>query len=360
MTAMNDVKERFSALVISSFQQEVLKKLVFSRPIAGGAYSYKKITGRLCAHRGRRILALEATVEDTVRQFNVREEELSDKLGELISSYAQINLLTTVCDAEYKLSKRGESVILGAQRLERRLSGEGAGFERAIEELDRRKNYILDGGESFLIELGISSRDGRVHDKKQGKFRQINKFLEYTEEIYRYLPSEGELTVYDLCCGKSYLSFALYYYLSAVKGRKVNMLGADLKREVIDFCSKTAAQLGFSGMKFICEDITNLHEPSRPDLVISLHACDIATDIVLDTAVKLGAKVILSTPCCHNNLSLKISSSELSFVTKYPKLRGKLCEALTDALRLELLEANGYSVGATELVDPEDTPKTRL
>ena len=113
-------------------------------------------------------------------------------------------------------------------------------------------------------------------------------------------------------------------------------------------------------MRFVCEDITKLGGDGRPDLVISLHACDTATDVVLDTAVKLGAKVILSTPCCHNNLSTKINSAELSFVTKYPKLRGKLCEAITDALRLELLEANGYSVGATELVDPEDTPKNTL
>ena len=138
------------------------------------------------------------------------------------------------------------------------------------------------------------------------------------------------------------------------------MLGVDLKKDVIEFCSRMARELNFFGMHFITDDIANTPKDKHPDLVISLHACDIATDIVLDTAAKLNAKVILSTPCCHRELSTKINAPELKFVTKYPKLKRTLCDALTDALRLERLSALGYEVNATELVDPEDTPKNTL
>ena len=354
---MSKVEQEFRDLILAAFEKEIIKKLVFSRPEGDG---YKKISGRLCAHRGQKFLALEATVGDTVKQKNLRIGELAGELDGLITSYGQINLLTTMGDAEYKRNKKGEPIVLGLDKLSRKMSGAQPVFEKAIEELDRRKNYILDGKEEFLIKLGISSKDGRVHDKKQGKFRQINKFLEYTEDIYKELPEEGELTVFDLCCGKSYLSFALYYYLTAIKGRNVYMLGADLKSDVIAFCDHTAKELGFTGMTFLSTDIRTIPTERVPHLVISLHACDIATDIVLETAIRLGAKVILSTPCCHKNLSDKINSPELEFVTKYPKLKGKLCEAITDALRLELLSANGYSAIATELVDPEDTPKNTL
>jgi SAM-dependent methyltransferase len=262
-------------------------------------------------------------------------------------------------DAEMKCGKNG-TVVLGKDKLMRKLSDAAPAFESAIEALDNKKKRLLSGEEEFLICLGVSDKSGRVHDKKQGKFRQINKFLEYVEEIYCELPSDKELCIYDLCCGKSYLSFAVYHYLTVMKQRRVYMLGIDLKHDVMEFCNSKARELGFKDMHFITDDITKTPSDRRPDMVISLHACDVATDIVLDTAVKLGAKVILSTPCCHRELSASINTPELSFVTKYPKLKRSLCDSLTDALRLERLAAFGYEVSATELVDPEDTPKNTL
>jgi SAM-dependent methyltransferase len=240
------------------------------------------------------------------------------------------------------------------------MNSEARGFELAIEALDRQKSYILSGNEGFLISLGISDKNGRVHDKRQGKFRQINKFLEHIEEIYPRLNADGVLTVYDLCSGKSYLSFAAYYYLTKIKHREVYMLSVDLKRDVIHWCEGLAAELDFSGMHFLCEDIKRLPRDRRVDMVISLHACDIATDIVIDSAIALGAEVILSTPCCHRYLNGKINNPALSFVTDYPQLSGKLCEAFTDAIRLKRLEANGYKTVAKELTDPENTPKNTL
>ena len=348
----------FMTLIESSFKTETLKKLVLSRPRQG---EINKISCRLVAHRGRRLLAMEFFLPgNTVSHKNVGEEELKNELSPLIENYQQINLITTLGDAELKRSKSGKETVIGGENLHRKLSGDAPGFEKAIEAMDKKKNYILDGTELFLKKLGISSSDGRVHDKKQGKFRQINRFLEHIENIYPRLPAEGEIKIYDLCCGKSYLSFAVYHYLTEIKGRRVYLYGADLKRDVILWCESLANELGYVGMRFEVGDISKIVPDEKPDMVISLHACDIATDIVLDTAIRLGAEIILSTPCCHRYLNGKVVASELDFITRYPHLSGKLCEAITDALRLARLRANGYNVMALELTDPENTPKNTL
>ncbi len=348
----------FIELASACVGREVVKKLVLSRPSSG---EEKKVTGRLVAHRGRRVLALEFSLPgDTVRHRNVTEGELGEVLGELLSNYKQANLITTLGEVEWKVSRSGKTALLGADKLSRRLVGDAPAFERAIGELDNKKNYILTGGEDFLIALGVSDKTGRVHDKKQGKFRQINRFLEHIGDVYHELPKDGEILIYDLCCGKSYLSFAVYYYLTNVKGREVRMLGIDLKRDVIHWCAELASALGYTGMRFVCDDVKNTPTERAPDMVISLHACDVATDIVINRAIELGARVILSTPCCHKYLNDKISAEALEFVTRFPHLRNKLCEAITDSIRLARLEANGYKVSAPELTDPDDTPKNTL
>lgn len=351
------MKNEFLGLIISAFEKEIIKKIVFSRPVTS---EISKVSGRLCAHRGQKILALEYSLPgNTVSHKNLREAELDATLSELLCEYTQANLITTLGDAEWKIGKRGE-VILGKDALYRKMSGEIPNFESAIEALDKRKSRILDGGENFLIKLGISDTSGRVHDKKQAKFRQICRFLEHIDEIYDELPKEKQLKIYDLCCGKSYLSFAVYHYLVNIKGRRVSLIGVDLKRDVISWCESTARTLGFSGMSFIYDDIKNIDKTQEVDMVISLHACDIATDIVLDTAAEIGARVILSTPCCHRYLNGKIKNSSLDFVTKHPQLSVKLCEAITDAIRLARLQSYGYDVSAKELTDPENTPKNTL
>ena len=355
---MTEKQTSFLQLTLEAIERQAIKKLIFSRPIEG---EISKAAARLCENRGRRMLSFEYSLPgNTVSQKNFYGEAMGEEISRLLCSYGQANLLTALGDAEWKTSKSGKEALLGADKLMRKLYSPATNFEAAIESLDKEKNYILRGDEDFLIKLGISSRDGRVHDKKQGKFRQINRFLEHIEDVYESLPKEDELTVYDLCCGKSYLSFAVYYYLTAVKGRGVKMLGIDLKRDVILWCERLALELGFSGMKFMVEDVTKTPSDVTPDMVISLHACDIATDIVINTAARLGAGVILSTPCCHRYLNDKVAASGLEFVTRYPHLRNKLCEALTDAIRASRLESFGYAVSVMELTDPDDTPKNTL
>lgn len=355
---MSDKQTAFLDLSLLAIEKAAIKKLIFSRPKDS---EITKAAARLCENRGRRMLSVEYSLPgNTVSQKNFYGEAMKGEIERLLWEYGQANLLTILGDAEWKVSKSGKEALLGADKLERKLNNGNSGFVAAVEALDKEKNYILSGNEEFLKRLGISSSDGRVHDKKQGKFRQINRFLEHIEDVYSSLPTEGIINVFDLCCGKSYLSFAVYYYLTEVKGREVNMLGVDLKRDVILWCERLAMELGFTGMRFLVEDVTKTPADVKPDMVISLHACDIATDIVINTAIRMGARVILSTPCCHRYLNDKIKADELEFVTKYPHLRNKICEAVTDAIRAARLEGAGYSVSVMELTDPDDTPKNTL
>ena len=176
----------------------------------------------------------------------------------------------------------------------------------------------------------------------------------------KYLPKEGIIRVADLCCGKSYLSFAVYYYLTRVLNREVSMDCMDLKESVMKYCAEIAGLCGFEGMNFAFGDVTKYEPANKPHLVISLHACDIATDIVLDRGIALSADVILSTPCCHRDLSRKLQCPDLDFIADHSILKSKFCDAATDALRILRLEACGYNCTAIELIDPDDTPKNVL
>ena len=346
------------ALIRAAAEGGVLRKLVLSKPNTDAAAPRQN--GKLCLKKTERVLLLESAFEGgRVSQKLYPLSALEKELPAVLACYGQINLITSAGDAELRTSKKGKLTLIGGA-LGARLSGDTREFARFDAPIDRQKKHLLMGNEAFLIALGISDKSGRVHDKRQAKFRQINRFLEYLDDVYAELPTEGKLTVYDLCCGKSYLSFAVYHYLHAIRLREVSMVGVDLKRDVIEDCTAIATACGFSGMRFICGDVRKAVPNGAPDLVISLHACDIATDIVLEVAATLSARVILSTPCCHRYISQHLACRSLDFAARHPQLRGKLCEALTDALRVLRLEANGYTTSACELTDPENTPKNTL
>ena len=182
--------ESFIEAVLLAVEKEVVKKLVFSRPKSSEVV---KVSARLVSHRGRRMLAFEYSLPgNTVSHKNAGEDAMADTIAELLEEYAQANLITTLGEVEWKLSKSGKDALLGAEKLKNKLSGERVSFEAAIEALDNKKNYLLSGSEEFLIKLGISDKTGRVHDKRQGKFRQINRFLEIIEDVYPKLPKDGE------------------------------------------------------------------------------------------------------------------------------------------------------------------------
>ena len=280
----------------------------------------------------------------------------ADALAEIGIGFSQINVITAEGDCEYKRSGSGNTVVIGGDKLKRKLSGTAIVGELMLSANDRAKKRILDGSEPFLYHLGVSDEKGRVFDKKQAKFKQINRFLELIRDVEDKLPKD-DIRICDLCCGKSYLSFAVYHYFKNIKKMDISMKCVDLKADVIEYCASVGARLGFDGMEFICANIDDYEMAQPVDLVISLHACDIATDIVLNKGSSNGASVILSTPCCHHELNSKINCSALSFITRHSMLRQKLCDSATDALRLLKLESEGYEVQAMELIDPEDTPK---
>ncbi len=280
-----------------------------------------------------------------------------DALSELIALYSQVNVYTALGECEWRTSQKGKTAALGGDKLFKKLTiAEPSVATEPISGNNRQKNYILKGDEPFLIRLGVSDKNGRVYDKKQAKFRQINRFLELVRDVEDKLP-EDEIYICDLCCGKSYLSFAVYHYFANIKKCVTHMTGIDLKPDVMEFCAQVARDIGFENLSFVCGDINEFAAEKTPQLVISLHACDIATDIVLKKAAEWRTDVILSTPCCHHELNHAIKCDALSFITDYSMLRQKLCDAATDALRLKRLEAEGYDVAALELIDPEETPK---
>ena len=355
---MTETRNNAVSLILEAVSAGVLKKAVFSKPALAEElkteFSPVKIGENLMLRR------VSLMKDGKAIQKNIAIDD-AEAIGALAQSHSQINILTTLGDAEFKCSKSGKELLSGDRKIKNAIS---SGIEKdkivSAGSNDRKKNHILSGNESFLIELGICDKNGRIHDKKQHKFRQICRFLEYVEDIYPNLPREGKLLIYDLCCGKSYLSFAIYHYFTAIKKREVEMTGVDLKADVIEYCSGVASRLGYDGLKFICGDINEFAPGTEPHLVVSLHACDVATDIVLRYAASHRAGVILSTPCCQRELSSKIDCRELEFVSKYPILRRKMCDALTDSLRLSFLASRGYTVEACELVDPDDTPKNIL
>ena len=348
---------RFASLLYRAASAGQLKKAVFSKPPKGS--DVVRAVASVTAVRGTPHLQLETFHADNkAKHLNLPlgdETAFAEALVAATACFGHANLLTLAGDCELLRAGSGKVTLLRGDALHKALAVAAPG-EIALP--TAKKAYILDGSESFLRALDVSDRNGRVYDKKQAKFRQINRFLELLRDVEKHLPTEGTLHVLDLCCGKSYLSFAVYHYLTAVCGRQVVMQGVDLKRDVVDNCNGIAASLGYDGLRFYCEDVATF-TPAREqvDLVVSLHACDIATDLVLQQAIRHGARVILSTPCCHHELNHTLDCPELAMIARHSMLRQKLCDAATDAMRLLLLEAYGYRTETVELIDPQETPK---
>ena len=348
----SEALDSLSNLASLLIESNSLKKIILSKPDSSDEI---KSVATMKLISGARVLQIETFSKDNKAYHRNIKDDFIKELRDIFANYSQINIVSTVGDCQYMRAKSGKETLIGDKKIRSALTnGETQGVE--IVSNNKTKNYILSGHEDFLKKLGISDETGRIRDKMQAKFRQINKFVEHIESIKDKLPKDN-VNVYDLCCGKSYLSFAVYHYFKNVLNVNVQMICVDLKSDVIEYCANTAKRLGFEEMQFVCGDIIKYDMVLKPHLVISLHACDIATDIVLNKASENGADVILSTPCCHHELNHTINCDALSFVTKHSMLRQKMCDALTDSLRLLKLESEGYKVDALELIDPEDTPK---
>jgi len=227
---------------------------------------------------------------------------------------------------------------------------------------NRQKNYLLkeDQPYPFLIRLGVQTEEGKVKQQKYDKFKQINRFIEFIDDALAYLPKDRQVRILDFGSGKSYLTFALYHYLKVEKGLDIRVTGLDLKKEVIEECSKIAADLGYEQLEFLVGDINDYNDESAVDMVVTLHACDVATDMALARAVKWGASVILSVPCCQHELNRQLNAPALDIMLQHGLVRERFAALATDAIRAEILSLVGYEAQLLEFIDVENTPKNIL
>ena len=288
----NDAYTKIVELISSAGKLGILKKAVLSKP-EDKANVKCTLTLRLVG--GKTVLQAETLRTDNKALHENVATSNTERLLQIASNWAQVNLITTLGECELRSSKKGKTTLIGGDKLMRAIEQNDAPQAR-IESNNREKNYILSGNEPFLKLLDVSDESGRVRDKRQSKFRQINRFLELIRDCLSHLPSEGTLRICDLCCGKSYLSFAAYHYFTEVLKRDVRMTGVDLKPDVVEYCNEVAQKLGFDGLEFLCGDVNKYACDEHVHLVISLHACDVATDFVLNKATEWQSDVILSTP----------------------------------------------------------------
>ena len=227
---------------------------------------------------------------------------------------------------------------------------------------NRKKRYLLEEGTPipFLVDLGVMTAEGAIVRSRYDKFRQINRYLEFVEDILPELDKDRELTLIDFGCGKSYLTFALYYYLTVKKQYRIRMIGLDLKKDVMEHCQELAEKYGYDRLTFLTGDIADYDGVELVDMVVSLHACDTATDYALEKALQWNAKVIFAVPCCHHELNRQMHSTEMNPVLKYGLIQERMAALMTDAFREDVLELEGYQVQVLEFIDMEHTPKNIL
>jgi len=292
----------------------------------------------------------EYIYDKNVEHKNFNKVDSINEIDNLLQTYFKQALINTLeSDYHILVSKSGVAKINKKAATKK--------FEEISH--NRKKKYILNEGEvtSFLVELGIMTADGKVINSKYDKFKQINRYLELVSDCIPYLDKNKTIRIIDFGCGKAYLTFALYDFLVLKMGYNVEIVGLDLKENVINFCSNLAKKLNFDDLRFVQGDIKGFNEFKNVDMVISLHACNTATDDALATAVNWGAKVILAVPCCQHELLKKIKNKKMLPMLKYGIIKEKLSSLLTDSLRANVLEIMGYRTQVLEFIDMEHTPK---
>lgn len=297
---------------------------------------------------------------------NLDKAGLLNKLSEWFEGlFHQAEITTKRGKAIILISKKG-TITINNKIMKSSVSGELVGeIDEELKESmrhNRQKKYILQEGTPlpFLIDLGVMTPEGAIIKAKSDKFRQINRFLEYIEDVLPYLDRQKELNILDFGCGKSYLTFAMYYYLKIVKEYQINVIGLDLKEDVIAECNRLSKKYDYDKLHFLVGDIASYEGSRHIDMVVTLHACDTATDYALHQAVSWGAGVILSVPCCQHELNRQLRSDVLAPVLKHGIIKERMAALITDALRAELLETKGYQVQLLEFIDMEHTPKNIL
>lgn len=314
----------------------------------------QKIKVRPILKKDTLLFQLESFQNNQAFHENMEVEKACEKLLEHMENMKQMQLETQKCSYSVLVSKKGKITIKSKLK---------KGDRKKINmSHDRKKKYVLEEGVPvpFLQDLGVMTQEGKIVHAKFDKFRQINRFLEFIEDILPELDKDRELTILDFGCGKSYLTFAMYYYLHELKSYDIRIIGLDLKKDVIRHCNELSEKYGYDKLKFLEGDIADYTGVDKVDMVVTLHACDTATDYALAKAVGWDAKVILSVPCCQHELNRQIKNEVLEPILKYGLLKERMAALITDGLRAEYLEQEGYTTQILEFIDMEHTPKNIL
>lgn len=302
-------------------------------------------------------LVFQASLWDGKKEFHKnykKEEMIQAVLCWMSRDLKQLQMDTTEHMSAVLVSKKGKVTI---KKKYREMKCQKISLQH-----NRTKRYLLPEGVPvpFLVKLGVMTPEGKVVKAKYDKFRQINRFLEFIADICPVLAKDRELTILDFGCGKSYLTFAMYHYLHEIRGYDLQIIGLDLKEDVIAHCAALAEEFGYDKLHFLTGDIADYEGVSQVDLVVTLHACDTATDHALAKAVEWNAQAILSVPCCQHELNGQIKNELLQPILKYGLLKERMAALVTDGLRASILETMGYQVQVLEFIDMEHTPKNIL
>jgi len=356
--------------IISQIAASSITKMIISKP-AAKTIEYKKIViERKKASFSKEYFQAAKYTEKQVFHDNVMPEDLENYLREtIIDSYLQVNAWDAEKEHILLISKKGKATYKtkklqnaqGANMKAGNGQSEGQSADMTYTFHNRKKNYILEEGQVIppLVDMGVFTKEGKVVKSMYDKFRQINRFIEMIDDGVRDY-NKDEIHIIDFGCGKSYLTFIMYYYFTEVRHMKVQMLGLDLKEDVIKKCNETAQKYGYENLRFEMGDINGFNTPFDVDMVVTLHACDTATDFALYNAICWNAKMIFSVPCCQHELNKQMQTDDLSLLTRYGIVKERFAALATDAIRANLLEVCGYKTQLLEFVDFAHTPKNIL
>ena len=344
---MNQIEELLKRVLTS-----LLVDMVISSARGGG--DFIKIKVRPVMIRDSLYFQVSRYTDKQVFHENMTAEDALETLsGWILHDFRQAQIRMQDEMVTVLVSKKGKATIK---------SKKAACIETQNLEHNRKKQYIIEEGMAvpFMIDLGVMTESGKIIRTRYDKYRQINRFLEFIEDILPELPTDRTVHIIDFGCGKSYLTFAMYYYLKVLKHYDIRITGLDLKQKVIEDCQALADRYGYDGLQFLCGDIADYNGTDEVDMVVTLHACDTATDYALYKAVKWHASVILSVPCCQHELNRKMQCETLSGAFQYGLIKERTAALMTDAMRGQLLEMKGYKTQLLEFIDMEHTPKNIL
>ena len=344
---MNQIEELLKRVLTS-----LLVDMVISGAIGGG--DFIKIKVRPVMIRDSLYFQVSRYTDKQVFHENMTAEDALETLsGWILHDFRQAQIRMQDEMVTVLVSKKGKATVK---------SKKAACIETQNLEHNRKKQYIIEEGTAvpFMIDLGVMTESGKIIRTRYDKYRQINRFLEFIEDILPELPTDRTVHIIDFGCGKSYLTFAMYYYLKVLKHYDIRITGLDLKQKVIEDCQALADRYGYDGLQFLCGDIADYNGTDEVDMVVTLHACDTATDYALYKAVKWHASVILSVPCCQHELNRKMQCETLSGAFQYGLIKERTAALMTDAMRGQLLEMKGYKTQLLEFIDMENTPKNIL